>query len=86
MTAKALLTPGTPDVIIVKHSSTITPVPVPRSKTIADSTHKTIKDIMPVEKGNRVHKSGYLFTLLVNDKNIKRGIPVAFLACKSESQ
>ncbi|KAF9367472.1 hypothetical protein BGX21_007373 [Mortierella sp. AD011] len=58
------------------------------NKTIycMDSTHKTIKDIVPIEEGTKVHKSGYLFTLLVKDKDIKRGIPVAFLVCKSESQ
>jgi hypothetical protein len=58
------------------------------NKTIycMDSTHKTIKDIAPIEEGNKVHKSGYLFTLLIKDKDIRRGIPVAFLACKSESQ
>ncbi|KAF9178669.1 hypothetical protein BGZ51_007538 [Haplosporangium sp. Z 767] len=50
------------------------------------STHKTIKDIVPTEESNKLHKSEYLFTLLVKDKNIKRGIPVASLACKSESQ
>ncbi|KAG0075164.1 hypothetical protein BGZ93_004301, partial [Podila epicladia] len=57
------------------------------NKTIycMDSTHKTFKDIEPIKEGNKVHKSGYLFTLLIKDKDIKRGIPVAFLACKSES-
>jgi hypothetical protein len=51
-----------------------------------DSTHKTAKDIAPIEEGSKIHNSVYLFTLLVKDKDIHQGIPVAFMACKSESR
>ena len=50
-----------------------------------DSIHKTIKDIVSFKEGKE-YESGFLFTLLVVDKVVKKGIPVAFLACKSESQ
>ena len=51
-----------------------------------DSTHKIIKGITPKFKGTRMHGSAYLFTILVKDETTKRGIPVAFLVSKSESQ
>ncbi|KAF9536156.1 hypothetical protein EC957_012347, partial [Mortierella hygrophila] len=51
-----------------------------------DSTHKTAKDIAPIEEGGKIHNSVYLFTLLVKDKDVHQGIPVAFMACKSESR
>ncbi|KAF9342080.1 hypothetical protein BGX26_008428, partial [Mortierella sp. AD094] len=51
-----------------------------------DSTHKTAKDITPIKEGSKVCKSVYLFTLLVKDKDIHQGIPVAFMACKCESR
>jgi len=51
-----------------------------------DSTHKTAKDITPIKEGSRIHNSAYLFTLLVKDKDVHQGIPVAFMACKSESR
>ncbi|KAI7830339.1 hypothetical protein BC939DRAFT_473904 [Gamsiella multidivaricata] len=51
-----------------------------------DSTHKTAKDITPIKEGSKVHNSVYLFTLLVKDKDVHQGIPVAFMACESESR
>lgn len=51
-----------------------------------DSTHKTVKDITPIEEGSKVYNSAYLFTLLVKDKDIHQGIPVSFMTCKSESR
>lgn len=51
-----------------------------------DWTHKTLKDIVPVDENNAIHNSVYLFTLLVKDKVVHRGIPVAFMVSKSESQ
>ncbi|KAF9432124.1 hypothetical protein BGZ76_011236 [Entomortierella beljakovae] len=51
-----------------------------------DSTHMTAKDITPIKEDSKVFKSVYLFTLLVKDKDIQQGIPVAFMACKCVSQ
>lgn len=51
-----------------------------------DSTHKTVKDITPIEEGSKVYNSAYLFTLLVKDKDIHQGIPVSFMTRKSESR
>ncbi|KAF9137410.1 hypothetical protein BG015_002733, partial [Linnemannia schmuckeri] len=51
-----------------------------------DSTHKTAKDAAPIEERSKIHNSVYLFTLLVKDKDVQQGIPVAFMACKSESR
>lgn len=53
-----------------------------------DSTHKTVKGIKKVrlEEGRMTFKSAYLFTLLVKDCTIKKGIPVAFMISSSESR
>ncbi|KAF8930864.1 hypothetical protein BGZ47_000346 [Haplosporangium gracile] len=51
-----------------------------------DSTHKTAKDIAPIEEGSKIHNSVYLFMLLVKDKDVHQGIPIAFMACKFESR
>lgn len=53
-----------------------------------DSTHKTVSSIsdMQQEDGRNVSKSAYLFTLLVKDATVHKGIPVAFMVSSSESQ
>ncbi|KAF8930894.1 hypothetical protein BGZ47_000340 [Haplosporangium gracile] len=51
-----------------------------------DSTHKTAKDIAPIEEGSKIHNSVYLFRLLVKGKDVHQGSPVAFMACKPESR
>lgn len=51
-----------------------------------DSTHKTVRDITPIDGDSKVFSPAYLFTLLVKDKDICQGIPVAFMVSKSESR
>jgi hypothetical protein len=50
-----------------------------------DSTHKIVRSMKPDESKKKVFTSGYLFTILVKDKNVQMGIPVAFMICSSES-
>jgi len=50
-----------------------------------DSTHKTVKSLKPSKDKDKVFASAYLFTILVKDRNVQRGIPIAFMICSSES-
>ncbi|KAF9169588.1 hypothetical protein BGX20_010107 [Mortierella sp. AD010] len=53
-----------------------------------DSTHKTVKSIKKAlsDEGRTTFKSAYLFTLLVKDRTVKKGIPVSFMISSSESR
>ena len=51
-----------------------------------DSTHNTTKDIRPVPDAPKAFKKALLFTLVVKDRLIRKGIPVAFMISSSESQ
>jgi hypothetical protein len=53
-----------------------------------DSTHKTVKGIKRVllDEGRIAFKPAYLFTLLVKDRTVMKGIPVSFMICPSESR
>ncbi|KAF8907236.1 hypothetical protein BGZ58_006211, partial [Dissophora ornata] len=55
-----------------------------------DSTHKTVKALRPVKEKSLehppVHPSSYLFTILVKDRQVQRGIPIAFMITNSESK
>ncbi|KAI1287927.1 hypothetical protein EDD11_010120 [Mortierella claussenii] len=57
------------------------------NETIAcmDSTHRTVKSINPSATNDKAYASAYLFTILIKDRNVQRGIPVAFMICGSES-
>lgn len=50
-----------------------------------DSTHKAVKGLT-YDGDTKVFKSGFLFTLLVKDRNLQKGIPISFMICNSESQ
>ncbi|KAF9081693.1 hypothetical protein BGX27_004815, partial [Mortierella sp. AM989] len=53
-----------------------------------DSTHNAVKGIKRVlsDEGRIAYKPAYLFTLLVKDRTVMKGIPVAFMICPSESR
>ena len=52
-----------------------------------DSTHKVVRSMRPAEtETKKVFTSAYLYTILVKDQNVQRGIPIAFMICNSESK
>jgi len=50
-----------------------------------DSTHKVVRSLRQDEAKRNIFTSAYLYTILVKDRNVQRGIPVAFMICNSES-
>lgn len=50
-----------------------------------DSTHKAVKSLKPSAENDKVFTSAYLFTILVKDRKVQTGIPIAFMVCNSES-
>ncbi|KAF9981559.1 hypothetical protein BGZ80_008772, partial [Entomortierella chlamydospora] len=50
-----------------------------------DSTHKTVRSLLPDPDDDKVFPSAYLFTLLVRDRAANIGVPIAFMVCNSES-
>jgi len=50
-----------------------------------DSTHKVVRSLRSDEKIKNTFTSAYLYTILVKDRNVQRGIPVAYMICNSES-
>ncbi|KAF9342406.1 hypothetical protein BGX34_008215, partial [Mortierella sp. NVP85] len=50
-----------------------------------DSTHKVVRSLRPDEKIKNTFTSAYLYTILVKDRDVQRGIPVAYMICNSES-
>ncbi|KAI8362450.1 hypothetical protein B0O80DRAFT_100408 [Mortierella sp. GBAus27b] len=50
-----------------------------------DSTHKVVRALQPDEKKKKTFPSAYLYTIVVKDRNVQSGIPVAFMICNSES-
>ncbi|KAG0051897.1 hypothetical protein BGZ83_003224 [Gryganskiella cystojenkinii] len=56
-----------------------------RGVVCMDSTHKTVKSLLPDPKDDKVFPSAYLFTLLVRDREANCGVPIAFMVCNSES-
>ncbi|GJJ78543.1 hypothetical protein EMPS_10902 [Entomortierella parvispora] len=50
-----------------------------------DSTHKTVKSLLPSRDNDMVYTSGFLFTILVRDRKTHSSVPIAFMICNSES-
>ncbi|KAF9158622.1 hypothetical protein BGX20_003308, partial [Mortierella sp. AD010] len=50
-----------------------------------DSTHKTVKSLWSSEDNHKVHSDAYLFTLLVKDRKLLKGVPIAFMITNTES-
>lgn len=48
-----------------------------------DSTHKVVRSLRPDKVKKKIFTSAYLYTILVKDRNVQRGIPVAFMICNS---
>lgn len=53
-----------------------------------DSTHKMVKAAKETvdDRGHKWHSSAYLYTVLVKDKWVRKGYPLSFMICSSESQ
>ncbi|KAF9343784.1 hypothetical protein BGX34_006370, partial [Mortierella sp. NVP85] len=50
-----------------------------------DSTHKVVRSLRSDEKIKNTFTSAYLYTILVKDRNVQKGIHVAYMICNSES-
>jgi len=50
-----------------------------------DSTHKVVKSLRPSLQDDDAFASAFLFTILVKDRQVQTGIPIAFMVCNSES-
>ena len=54
------------------------------------STHKAVKCLRPIEDESRTNSPGYklayLFTIVVKDHEVQRGIPNAYMITNTESK
>jgi hypothetical protein len=77
-----------PSTVSITHKGLLVLQIMGDNKLIAcmDSTHKTVKSLWPSEDNHKVHSDSHLFTLLVKDRKLLKGVPIAFMITNTESR
>ncbi|KAI8601365.1 hypothetical protein EDD21DRAFT_289906, partial [Dissophora ornata] len=59
-------------------------VKISRKTPCIDSTHMAVKSLKSGGDTVQAYTSSFLFTILVKDRNVQKGIPIAYMFCNSE--